>query len=254
MKSRRQIRLDRLADALGVGRSLHLREAAALLGVSAMTVRRDVASSEGRFHYLGGYIIAEEASSSSLDYFLHREAFTNIEGKKEACRNALTCIDDKDVIFIDCGTTLPFLAQILPDNLSLTVICYSINIAEIVCKRPNLKVIMLGGEYHPASASFSSEEAQTMLGTMGINKAFISAGGLHFQNGLSCSNFHEVRLKQIAMTRALSRIVVMDSTKFDKVKAASFAGPSDFDEIATDSGVLEKHRSALKDLNIILHA
>ena len=47
-------RLRVLADALARQSVMRLRDAAALLGVSEMTVRRDIAASPGKFTYLGG--------------------------------------------------------------------------------------------------------------------------------------------------------------------------------------------------------
>ncbi len=211
-----KMRLQKLAQSLSDGRALHLKDAASLLDVSEMTVRRDIAGSEGQFSFLGGYIISNLEQPSSRDYFLQRENFANVEAKREACIAAASLIEPGDIIFIDCGTTLPYLAETLSSVKRLTVICYSINVADIICRMPNLKTILLGGEYHPSSAAFASDESLQLLSKMGITKAFISAGGLHFQNGLSCSNFFEVRIKQVAMSRAVSNILVMDSTKVGK--------------------------------------
>ncbi|WP_090075065.1 DeoR/GlpR family DNA-binding transcription regulator [Cohaesibacter marisflavi] len=252
MQSRRKTRLDKLEKTLDEGRALHLRDAASMLGVSEMTVRRDIASSDERFSFLGGHIVISGEQPSGKGYFLHRENATNVQAKKASCQKAIDLIQPGDVVFLDCGTTLPYIAESLGDRGPLTVICYSVNIAEIVCKQPNLKVILLGGEYHPSSASFASEEALVMLSNLGINKAFLSAGGLHAQHGLSCSNFHEVRIKQMAMSRAVTNILVMDSSKIGKVKAAPFAPSNAIDFLATDDDISTEQRSLLMDANVEL--
>ena len=252
MQSRRKTRLDRLAKSLNEGRALHLRDAASLLGVSEMTVRRDIAASDDRFSFLGGHIVTSAEASSNKGYFLHRENATNVVEKKTSCEKAISLIQPGDVLFLDCGTTLPYLAESLIDKGPLTVICYSVNIAEIVCKQPALKVILLGGEYHPSSASFASDEALEMLSNLGINKAFLSAGGLHGQHGLSCSNFHEVRIKQMAMSRAVTNILVMDSSKIGKVKAAPFALTNAIDFLATDDAITQEQLSLLIGANVEL--
>ncbi|TLP43912.1 DeoR/GlpR transcriptional regulator [Cohaesibacter sp. CAU 1516] len=249
-QTRQQMRLLKLAKSLEDGRALHLKDAASLLDVSEMTIRRDIAGSDGQFSFLGGYIVSSMDQPSSRDYFLQRENFTNVEAKREACASAASLIEPGDIIFIDCGTTLPYLAKNLAPILPLTIICYSINIADIVCRMPNAKIILLGGEYHPASASFASDESIELLAKMGINKAFISAGGLHFQNGLTCSNFFEVRIKQMAMSRAESNILVMDSTKIGKVRTASFATIDQIDILATDSGITAEQRELFATLDI----
>lgn len=239
------MRLRKLSEALSEGRSLHLKDAAELLDVSEMTVRRDIAKSEGQFEFLGGHIVSNQNRQANKAYFLQRENCANVSAKQKACEAASSLIEPGDVIFIDCGTTLPYLAKNLYKIKPLTVICYSINIADIVCRLPDLKVIVLGGEYHSSSASFGSDESLELLSKMGITKAFISAGGLHFQNGLTCSNFFEVRIKQMAMSRAISSILVMDSTKIGKVKAASFASIDQIDFFASDEGIAPEQRDFL---------
>lgn len=254
MQSQRASRLAILAERLEAGGSLHLKEAAALLGVSEMTVRRDIASCEGRFTYLGGHIVGGQDEPGGMGYFLDREVDSNTASKREACEHAVSLIENGDTLFIDCGTTMPHLASRIPASLSLTVVCYAMNVAEIVCKKPNLKVILLGGIYHPSSASFVSAEALEMLRKIGINKAFLSAGGVHEERGVSCSNFHEVPIKQAAMAIALHKIVVIDSSKLGKVKPAFFAGLRDIDTIVTDSGLSERYRTLLAEAGVSLHA
>src|SRR5258707_1049519 len=78
---------------------------------------------------------------------------------------------------------------------------------------PNTQVMLLGGLYHASSQSFSSEEALAYLRKIGINKAFISAGGVHPTRGVSCSNFHEVAVKQAAIAGAMESILVVDESK-----------------------------------------
>ncbi|MBB4266481.1 DeoR/GlpR family DNA-binding transcription regulator [Roseospira visakhapatnamensis] len=253
MRTRRQHRLETLAATLDTAGSLHLKKAACLLQVSEMTVRRDIAASGGRFSYLGGHIISASDTAGGRGYFFDKESETNTVAKRAACQVAASLIDNEDTVFIDCGTTMPHLAHALPSSMSLTVVCYAVNVAEIVCKRPNLKVILLGGLYYPSSASFASREALDTLRRIGINKAFLSAGGVHVTNGISCSNFHEVGIKQLAMERALRTIVIADSSKFGKVKPAYFAALDDVQAVVTDTGLAAPERAALSDRGIALH-
>ncbi len=247
---RRNERLGRLENAIETRGVLRLREAAALLAVSEMTVRRDIAADAGRFTYLGGYIFAGNDASREAHglrpYIFAREAETNPQGKRDACIRAAELIEPGDTIFIDCGTTLPELATRLPTVGSLTVVCYAMTIAEIICKRPNLTVMMLGGLYQASSASFySSPESLEMLGRIGITKAFLSAGGVHAERGVSCSNFHEVPIKQKALGVSLKSYVVVDSSKFGVVRPAFFAPLAAFDAVVTDAGLTTADRAAL---------
>ena len=62
METRRDERIGQLIQALKRSDKLHLKEAAALLGVSEMTIRRDLNSESGPVVLLGGYVVLEPRS------------------------------------------------------------------------------------------------------------------------------------------------------------------------------------------------
>ena len=111
--------------------------------------------------------------------------------------------------------------------------CYALNIAVPFSTMPNVRLILLGGLYNPSSASFSVEDSLATLDRLGINKAFLSAGGVHAEKGVSCSNFHEIAVKQAVMRRALHRTLLVDGSKLGKVRPAPFAALGAFDAIIT---------------------
>jgi DeoR family transcriptional regulator, deoxyribose operon repressor len=227
---RKQARLRRLSGALYGRGALHLNEAAALLDVSAMTVRRDIASAREHFTYLGGYIVAASAEGG---YRLEREKDSHAAAKANVCAHAARLIGNGDTIFVDCGTTTPHLVHRLPAALKVTVVCYALNIAEPLAINPNVQLILLGGVYNASSASFAVDEGLRTLSRLGVNKAFLSAGGVHAKRGVSCSNFHEVAVKQAAMSIALENHLLVDASKLGQVKSVFFAKVDQFDSIIT---------------------
>ena len=260
---RRPHRLQELARVLGERGSLHLREAARLLGVSEMTVRRDVAARSELFTYLGGHLLAADgmmgaaryaqsataryAQSATARYALSDEEKSHTAGKIAVCTRAAELIKDGDTIFIDCGSTTPHLAARIArgvHGVRATVICYSLNVAEILCRNTAVRVILLGGLWHPSSASFSSDESLDLIGKLGINKAFISAAGVDVTRGVSCVQFHEVAVKQAAMARSVEKYLLVDSSKFGQVKPAFFARIEEFDGIVTDALIAREFAAA----------
>ncbi len=234
---RRPYRLQELARVLGERGSLHLREAAALLGVSEMTVRRDVAARSDLITYLGGHLLAADGINGAARYALSDEEKSHTAAKITVSARAAELINDGDTVFIDCGSTTPHLAARIARGVRATAICYSLNIAEILCRNTDLRVILLGGLWHPSSASFSSDESLDLIGKLGINKAFISAAGVDAMRGVSCVQFHEVAVKQAAMARSVEKYLVVDSSKFGQVKPAFFAEVDAFDGIVTDTAI-----------------
>lgn len=230
-------RVRALAKALDDHGVIHLREAVALLGVSEMTVRRDVAAHPDLFTYLGGHIVnASKLPAGGGAYVLETEESHFAQAKAGACAMAARLLAPNDTVFVDCGTTLALIGRYIPRDLHVTVICYSLNVAESVRRMENIRLILLGGVYVPSSDSFTGNESLEALRHIGINKALISAGGVDDARGVSCWNFHEVPIKQAAMASAVERHLVVDSSKFGQVRAVRFAQVSDFDSVISEQG------------------
>ncbi|WP_312949152.1 DeoR/GlpR family DNA-binding transcription regulator [Agrobacterium sp.] len=232
--SARNARLDALALLVQETGVLRLRDAASRLGVSEITIRRDIATDSDQLSCLGGYILPFQDGAVGSDYVLDQEKDSHAVAKARACTAAAALIEPYDTVFIDCGTTTPHLARQIPANAHLTVICYSLNVAEELARRNDVRLIMLGGVYHAEAASFSGDEGIDVLRRININKAFLSAGGLDEQHGVTCSHFHEVPIKQMVMQRSVRKHLVVDSSKFGKVRAARYASISDFNSVIAD--------------------
>ncbi len=232
--ARRDIRVSRLRSLAEQEGSVRLGDAAQLLGVSSMTLRRDLADGTSGLDLLGGYVVARNRQTTAKPYVLQSEQDIHIQAKAEAGRRAAALVQSGDTIFIDCGTTMPHLVAGLDTDLEITIICYALNIASAVCRMPRAQIVLLGGVFHPPSATFCSEEAIMSFQRIGINKAFLSAGGLHDKHGATCSNFNEVPVKRAVLDRAIRAFLVIDSSKIGQVKPAHFAPASAFNGIVTE--------------------
>jgi DeoR family transcriptional regulator, deoxyribose operon repressor len=224
-----------LARVQGTG-LLALRDAAGLFEVSEMTVRRDIAQSNGRLAVVGAHIFAP--TDAETTYALDREQDSHFDAKVAACGHAAALIEPDDTIFIDSGTTLPHLASRLPADMNLTVVCFSMNVATILARLPTIRWILTGGFYHASTASFAGEHGPAMLKTIRLNKAFISAGGVHPKLGVSCADFSEVAMKRAAIDHAAASYLVLDGSKLNKVKAAYFAHSTEFAAVISERGTI----------------
>lgn len=229
--SRRQERIDQLAALMQPQGRVRLRDAARLLDVSEMTLRRDAEDSATPFTCLGGYLVDQRLSRG--DYVFEREKLHHTEAKIAACRAAAASVRPGEVVFVDCGTTTPHLAAALPSDQGLTVLCYSLNVAGILARR-GLDMVMLGGTYHRNNDSFYSESSLRMLRRYRLDRAFLSAGGWDRETGASCSHYEEVAIKQTAIERAAIKALVIDSSKFGKTRPAHFAAPQQIGAVFSD--------------------
>lgn len=233
MNERSARRLARLYEALANGGTLPLSEAARLCGVSEMTIRRDVAASEGAMTFLGGRLVMAKDPQFAPLYDLNKQQDSRAREKLRLCHRAVDFIEDGDSLFIDCGTTLMPLAGLLDKFSQLTVVTYALNVANAVSQLANVRLVVLGGLFHSSSSSFESDEIVSAIRRLGINKAFISAAGVHPEKGVSCFHFHEVVPKQAAISNAGQRFLVVDSSKFGAIRPAFFGTLDQFDIIIT---------------------
>ncbi|NPD66223.1 DeoR/GlpR transcriptional regulator [Lichenicola cladoniae] len=231
--ARRAVRLERLRALASGDGALRLGDAARALDVSTMTLRRDLTEASSGLELLGGYVVVRNGSTAS-NYTLDAEQDVHIQAKSEAARRAAALVETGDTIFVDCGTTMPHLLAALPAHAEITIVCYALNVANAACRLARAQLFLLGGLFHPASVTFLSEEALRSLQHLNINKAFISAGGLHEVRGASCSNFTEVPVKRAVLERAIRSFLVIDSSKLGQVKPAHFASVQSFESVITE--------------------
>ncbi|MEP0521790.1 MAG: DeoR/GlpR family DNA-binding transcription regulator [Hyphomicrobiales bacterium] len=239
MLDRKSKRLAALSEALSEHRVLHLNDAAKMLDVSLMTVRRDIADNPEIFAYLGGHIVPAASIEGDGPYDVAKAKDNHAASKKAACVHAARHIQPDETVFFDCGTTLLHLIDLIPDTFQITAICYALNIAEKLTKLPNVRMIMLGGIYHPSSESFASAADKNAFENFGVNTAFLTAAGLDLERGASCENFHEAQVKRQAMSAGQKSILVTDKSKLGKVKPAFFSPTDMFQSIVTEDGELE---------------
>lgn len=236
MNGRSAQRLALLQETLSNGGVLHLRDAAIVCGVSEMTIRRDLTTHPTAITLMGGRLVLTGQPGGVPVYDLNEQQANDYPIKHKLCQHAAMFIEDGDTLFIDCGSTLiPLLGQLGRYN-ELTVVTYALNVASAVSGLPNVRLVLLGGLYYAASQSFGSDDMQSAVERIGINKAFISAAGVDCGRGVSCFHFHEVAPKQAAIASAQQRLLIVDASKFGMIRPAYFASLNDFDTIVTNEG------------------
>lgn len=246
-RAARAARWARLQQLFARRGALPLTEAAEALQVSAMTIRRDLAAADAPLACLGGYVVAPLAPAAAR-YALEEERDQHAEAKRLACERAAQLVQAGDSLFIDCGSTMAQLAEALPPDIALNVVCYSLNIAAVLSRRPNTQLMLLGGLYHPSAATFTSDEALSYLKRLGVSKAFISAAGAHAERGASCANFHELPVKHAAIECAAECILVVDDSKLGRLRPAFIAPLQRFSRIIVGGALGATQRQQFKGL------
>lgn len=150
METRRDERIGQLLQALKRSDKLHLKEAATLLGVSEMTIRRDLNHKSAPVVLLGGYIVLEPRSASH--YLLSDQKSRLVEEKRRAAQLAAGLVQAHQTVFIDCGTTTPWIIEAIDNDLPFTAVCYSLNTFLWRCRtNPIAAPSSAAGSFTPAT-------------------------------------------------------------------------------------------------------
>lgn len=255
MTYERKKRLRKIENMLNHQLEVSVRELAETLQVSDMTVRRDLDALEEqgiirRTH--GGAVLLDPSLNARDPYILGEQTTKNTREKNLIGIKAASLVQAQETIFLDSGTTTPFIGKHLDPELPLTVLCYTITNALEFYPRNNANLILLGGFFHRDSNIFHSVENRALISRTRADKAFISTGGLDPELGLTTYFYYEAEIKREMIRAARQIILVSDSTKFGKISVTHFAGLDEVDTIITDEGISEEHREIIAERGIEL--
>ena len=157
-----------------------------------------------------------------------------MEEKRRAARHAAALLEAHQMAFFDCGTTTPWIIDAIDNALPFTGVCYSLNTFLALQEKPQCRAILCGGEFHASNAIFKPLSLQDTLSHLCPDIAFYSAAGIDCAQGATCYNLEELPVKHWAMSSARYHVLVVDHSKFGKVRPARMGDLSRFDVIASD--------------------
>lgn len=255
--SKKLQRANKIIEILKQKNGASVKELASILGVSEMTIRRDlnILKSNNIVNNVYGATIYNPLNNIQKlanPYNITEEVVKNENKKCKIGEVAAKLIEPDDIIIIDTGTTTEKLAQSISDDIKLTALLYNINILTALKLKPNINLIFSGGYFHPNTQMFESPEGISLIENTRATKVFVSAAGIHEQLGVTCSNNYEVSTKRAIIGSSLEKILLVDSQKFGIVKSSYFADLNEFDTIITDSDISEEWINYINNLKIRL--
>jgi len=186
------------------------------LGVSEVTIRKDLKDLEDRRLLIRSHGSAGPVSSLTIDRHIDEKEKVQVNEKRRIAEAANGLLEKNDRIIIASGTTVLIFAQHITITDPITVITPSVKVSLILSYKPNIDIIQLGGSLRKSSASVIGPYAESLLTEMICSKLFLGIDGLDLDEGLTTSNIAEAHLNQYMINAAQEVIVLADSTKFGK--------------------------------------
>jgi DeoR/GlpR family transcriptional regulator of sugar metabolism len=237
-----------ILERVQVAGAVRVRDLVRTLGVSDMTVRRDLEAlaSRGLVVKVHGGATAVAQRTTDEPGFLAKS--TQHEREKEAIASrAASLVEPGTAIAISAGTTTWTLARHLLDVPDLTVVTNSIPVAETLnaAPRSDRTVIVTGGT-RTVSDALVGPLAVNTIRSLNVDQVFLGVHGMASEPGFSSPNFLEAETDRALLESARRRIVLADHTKWDVVGLATIAPLGSAHVVVTDSGLASGARTVLE--------
>ena len=219
----------RLLEILARDGALRLDPVAEELGVSAMTVRRDLddLEAEGLARRVRGGAVAPVLPRPFGERMSTRSA-----AKATIARKALDLVPDTGAVAFDASSTSGVL---LGDVVArdLVVATNSYDNAATARRRPGVRSILIGGELEERTSSFVGAVACRAAASLGYSRFFTSAAALS-PGGSSEAALEEAQVKEVFASRAEQTILLLDASKLGRTAVAHGLDLGAVDILVTD--------------------
>jgi DeoR/GlpR family transcriptional regulator of sugar metabolism len=225
-----------ILEALARNGAVRVSELTQLLGVSSMTIRRDLDLLEhrGLLSKVHGGATAQTAGSTDEPGF-EAKSTRERDQKRLIAQAAATIVQPNSAIALTAGTTTWALALELVDVAPLTVVTNSRRVADVFHANPRADqtVILTGGVRTPSDA-LVGPVAVAAIRSLHVDVVFMGVHGLDAQAGATTPNVEEAETNRAFASSGRQLVVVADSTKWGVVALSSIVPLTDVDTWVVD--------------------
>ncbi|MFY0407145.1 DeoR/GlpR family DNA-binding transcription regulator [Solicola sp. PLA-1-18] len=203
---------------------------AAMLDVSAATVRRDLAQleSEGRLDRVHGGAAPSGSAEAPFEQVVSHHA----ADREAVAARAASLVGDGEVVLLDIGTTTAAIARRLRGR-PVTVITSSLAVYDELGRDPAVDLLLLGGTVRRNYRSLVGFLTEHAVAQVHADRLFLGTSGVRPDGSVLDTTAVEVPVKQ-AMLKAADRVVlVADDSKFPGSGFARVCGPDAVNVVVT---------------------
>lgn len=225
------------------------------LGVSVVTIRRDLDALEQK-----GLLRRTHGGAVSIEPLFYepfrrdRSFVAQVERaadeKRRIGRAAANLILPGETIALTPGTTTTEVIRGLPMNYNITVVTNTVNVAMELSKRKDVYVFVTGGRLHGEWFSLVGSAALKSLENMLINTMFVGADGMDPTWGASCFNADEAELNGAMLKLSRRRVAVVDSAKLGVVANWRICKANEINVLVTDTHASDEAIAPFQKLGI----
>jgi len=223
-------RLEWLREQLEQHGSVQLRGAATELGVSEMTVRRDLQELEG----LGFVRRVRGGAVATGPTTIGERRRQHARAKARIATKLLPLVPATGAIALDASSTMLRLASVLEGAQDLTVVTNGLETFEALQGKPGVHAVLTGGAHDPRTGSLVGPMATRTASALYVHRFFLSAAAVTSEDGASEATLDEAQVKQVFADKADSVVLAVDGSKLDQRSLASGLPWDQLDILVTD--------------------
>lgn len=232
-------RQQEIIDLLQIsGGSSRITTIAQDLDVSEETVRRNLKrlADDGLVAKTHGGV---RLLTTETDGDFHERLSVNPNAKKLIAKHVAGMISNGSSLFLDVGSTTAYIAEALKSHKDLLVVTNSISVAVKLTTRNNNRVFMAGGELRNHDGGTFGSHAMDFVGNFKTDYAILSSAGINATDGFMLFDLEEAQFSRMIMSKASTRIIAADASKFHRKAPITIGDPSLVDYLITDAPLPE---------------
>jgi DeoR/GlpR family transcriptional regulator of sugar metabolism len=225
-------RHSRIVEMLRAAGAVSVTQAAADLGVSDMTLRRDLLELEtlGKLTRVHGGAVAAGASLGEEPSFETR-MLDQQDGKLRIANAAASIVAPYRALAIDVGTTTYMMARAMQRNANMKAFTSSVRVAVELAAR--IEVYLAGGRVRADELAVGGPAAIAQFGSLWFDAAVIGASGLTTE-GLFDYSIEDTEFKRIYIERSTVKIAVCDGAKLGRPSLVKVCSLDEVSMLITD--------------------
>ncbi|GAA0687311.1 MAG: DeoR/GlpR family DNA-binding transcription regulator [Clostridium cadaveris] len=237
----------RIVNIVNKSKKIEVNALAEMLGVSPVTIRKDLGSLEEK-----GLLSREHGYAVMLNTDdINNRLAVCYETKVKIAKAAANMVSSGETVMIESGSSCALLAgELSNSDKDVTIITNSAFIAGYVRENGNSRVILLGGEYQKESQVMVGPLVRICAREFHVDKLFVGTDGFNPDYGFSGSDMMRTEAMKCLAESARKVILLTDSSKFEKQGVVMQLRFDELQGIVTDSEIPDSAKKLLEDKNI----
>ena len=218
------------------------------LGVSDMTVRRDIEGLAGR-----GLVTRVHGGATAVGSSVDEPGFAAKSALHTAAKQAIAVaaaalVEPGASVALSAGTTTHAVASVLLGIPRLTVVTNSLRVAEVLhaAAHGDLTVVLTGGERTPSDALVGPVAVAALRG-LHVDWLLMGVHGMDAEAGFTTPNLVEAETNRALVASARQVAVVADNSKWGVVGLSTIAALDEVDVVVSDNGLEQDARRILSE-------